>query len=304
MASPDSTGSTGGSGMSADLRAKAGILVEALPWLQRYRDAVVVIKYGGAAMIDSALADSWARDVVLLEHVGIQPVVVHGGGPALTRMMTRLGIETTFVDGHRTTTAESAEIAEMVLSGRLNKDVVARLNRAGIKAVGLSGTDAGMLRVKRHQPSGKDIGFVGEIESVDASALRLLLANGYVPVVSSTAAGEDGQPYNINADLVAGAIAASMKAEKLVFLSDVPGVLVDGQLAGTVSASEARRLIVSGQASGGMMPKLEAALSALAAGVPKVHLLDGRLPHALLLEIFTDSGVGTLVVPDGARGPA
>ena len=281
-----------------ELEARAGVLVEALPYLQRYRDAVVVIKYGGSAMGDAALADSWARDVVLLEHVGVQPLVVHGGGPALTRMMQRLGIETTFVDGHRMTTADSAELAEMVLSGRINKEVVARLNRAGGRAIGLSGTDASILRVRRHQPGGKDIGFVGQVDGVEAAPLRLLLEQGYVPVLSSTAADSMGQPHNINADLVAGAVAAAMKAEKLVFLSDVPGIMVDGELAQKVTASQARALVASGKASGGMMPKIEAALVALAAGVPRVHLVDGRLPHAILLEIFTDRGVGTLVVPD------
>ncbi len=281
-----------------ELEARARVLVEALPYLQRYREAVVVIKYGGAAMGEPALADSWARDVVLLEHVGIQPLVVHGGGPALTRMMERLGIETTFVDGHRMTSADSAELAEMVLSGRINKEVVARLNRAGARAIGLSGTDAGMLRVRRHQPGGKDIGFVGEVEAVETTPLGLLLERGYVPVLSSTAADGSGQPHNINADLVAGAVAAAMRAEKLVFLSDVPGIMVDGQLVERLTASEAAALVASGKASGGMMPKIAAALAAIAAGVPRVHMVDGRLPHALLLEIFTDRGVGTLLVPD------
>jgi acetylglutamate kinase len=296
--------SAGGAGDAheAGLRERAGILVEALPYMQQYRDAVVVIKYGGAAMVDAALADSWARDVVLLEHVGIQPLVVHGGGPALTRMMERLGIETQFVDGHRRTTAEGAELAEMVLSGRINKEVVARLNRAGAKAIGLSGTDARMLRVKKHLPGGHDIGFVGEVESVDLAPLALLLEKGFVPVLSSTAAGDDGQPYNINADVVAGAVAAAMHAEKLVFLSDVPGVLVDGRLVPTLSVPQARALLSSGEVSGGMRPKIEAALAAIAGGVPRVHLLDGRLPHALLLEIFTNQGVGTLIA-DAERAP-
>jgi acetylglutamate kinase len=213
-------------------------------------------------------------------------------------MMERLGIESKFVDGHRMTDADSAELAEMVLSGRINKQIVARLNLAGAKAVGLSGTDARMLRVRRLQPGGKDIGFVGEVEAVETAPLSLLLEKGYVPVLSSTAAGELGQPYNINADLVAGAVAAAMKAEKLVFLSDVPGVLVGGKLAEVLTVSRARDLLGSGEASGGMIPKLEAAISAIGAGVRRVHMLDGRLPHALLLEIFTDRGVGTLVVPD------
>jgi acetylglutamate kinase len=284
------------------LDARARVLVEALPYLQVFRGAIVVVKYGGAAMGDPALADSWARDVVLLEHVGIRPLVVHGGGPALTRTMERMGIESRFVEGHRVTSAESAEIAEMVLSGRINKDVVARLNRAGARAIGLSGTDAGMLRVERHRPSGLDIGYVGAVSAVDTEPLLLLLEKGYTPVLSSTAADRDGHPLNINADLVAGAIAGALRAAKLVFLSDVPGLLVEERLAEVVESSEARALLGGADVSGGMRPKLEAALAALAAGVPRVHLVDGRVRHALLLEIFTDHGVGTLLVPDGARG--
>lgn len=281
------------------LARRAEVLIEALPYLQQFRDARVVVKYGGAAMVDDALADSWARDVVLLEHVGLRPLVVHGGGPALTRIMKQMGIETRFVDGHRVTDAESAEIAVMVLSGHINKEVVSRLNRAGGTAVGLSGTDAGMLRVQRHRPGGKDIGFVGRVEAVDTRPLRVLLDNDYLPVLSSTAADGDGQPHNINADLVAGAVAGAMSATKLVFLSDTPGVLVGGKLQRVLSESEASELVERGEATGGMMPKIEAGLSALAAGVPRVHLVDGRMPHALLLEILTNKGVGTMLVRDG-----
>ena len=277
---------------------RADVLAQALPYLQQYRDEIVVVKYGGAAMGDDVLADKWARDVVLLEHVGLRPVVVHGGGPALTKTLARMGVETEFVEGQRVTSAESAQIAEMVLSGRINKEVVARLNRAGARAIGLSGTDAGLLRVKRHRPGGRDIGFVGEVERVDVAPLLLLLKNGYIPVLSSTAADAAGQPHNINADLVAGAVASALKAAKLVFLSDVPGVLVDGETRDVLSATEAQRLMETGDASGGMKPKLQAALSALAGGVERVHLVDGRLPHALLLEIFTDQGAGTLVLRD------
>jgi acetylglutamate kinase len=278
-----------------DLESRARVLTEALPYLRRFRGALVVVKYGGAAMIDDELANSWARDVVLLEHVGLQPVIVHGGGPALTRTMERMGIQTQFVDGHRVTDAESAEIAEMVLSGRINKQVVSRLHRAGGRAVGLSGTDAAMLHVRRHRPSGQDIGFVGLVEAVDTTPLRLLIESDYIPVLSSTAADSDGQPHNINADLVAGAVAAAMKATKLLFLSDIPGVLVDDTLRRKLSADEARELLEDGGATGGMLPKLNAALEALDAGVPQVHIIDGRQPHSLLLEILTDRGVGTLI---------
>jgi acetylglutamate kinase len=279
-----------------ELASRAKVLMEALPYLQQFRGALVVIKYGGAAMVDDDLADSWARDVVLLEHVGLLPLIVHGGGPALTRTMQRMGIETRFVDGHRVTDAESAEVAEMVLSGRINKQVVSRLQRAGGRAVGLSGTDAGMLRVRRHRPGGRDIGFVGVVDAVDTGPLRLLLENDYIPVLSSTAADVEGQTHNINADVVAGAVAAAMGASKLIFLSDVRGVMADGELCRTLDAGGVQKLLDAGEASGGMRPKLGAALEALAAGVPRVHLVDGRLPHALLLEILTDRGVGTLVV--------
>ena len=281
-----------------DLQERAKILTEALPYLRRFRGALIVVKYGGAAMVNDDLADSWARDVVLLEHVGLRPVIVHGGGPALTRTMERMGIQTKFIDGHRVTDAESAEVAEMVLSGRINKQVVSRLHRAGGRAVGLSGTDAAMLRVRRHRPSGRDIGFVGLVEAVDTTPLRLLLESDYLPVLSSTAADADGQPHNINADLVAGAVAAAMKARKLLFLSDIPGVLVDDALRNKLSQEEVRELLKSGAASGGMLPKLNAALEALEAGVPQVHIIDGRQPHSLLLEILTDRGVGTLIHRD------
>ena len=213
-----------------------------------------------------------------------------------------MGMETQFIDGHRVTDAESAEVAEMVLSGRINKQVVSRLHRAGGRAVGLSGTDAAMLRVRRHRPSGKDIGFVGLVEAVDTKPLRLLLESDYLPVLSSTAADSDGQPHNINADLVAGAVAAAMQATKLLFLSDIPGVLVDGELQPKLSQSEARKVLDGGGASGGMLPKLNAALEALESGVPQVHIIDGRQPHSLLLEILTDRGVGTLLFRDDLQG--
>lgn len=293
---------TSESGTDLDPADRAAVLVEALPYLRQFRGATVVVKYGGAAMVEDDLADCWARDVVLLEHVGMKPLVVHGGGPAMTRTMARMGIESTFVEGHRVTTAESAEVAEMVLSGRINKEVVSRLNRAGGRAVGLSGTDAGLMRVQRHRPGGRDIGFVGQVERVDPGPLELLLESGYTPVLSSTAADGTGQPFNINADSVAGAVAAAMNAVKLVFLTDVPGVLVDGDLASELNGAETRRLLESEDVSGGMRPKLEAALLALDGGVQRVHLVDGRMPNALLLEFFTDDGVGTLLTAGEAAG--
>ena len=277
------------------LAAKAAVLIEALPYLRRFRGATVVIKYGGAAMSEPALRDSFAEDVTLLEHVGLHPVVVHGGGPELTDTLRRLGIESQFVDGHRVTDAETADIAQMVLCGRVNKELVARLVRAGARAVGLSGTDAGLLRVRRLAPEGRDIGFVGTPESVDHAVLQALLERGFLPVVAPTADGPGGQVYNVNADLVAAAVAAALRAEKLVYLSDVPGLVLGGAIAERIAPADVRRALASGEATGGMRPKLEAALDAIATGVKRVHLVDGRVAHALLLEVFTRKGVGTLI---------
>jgi acetylglutamate kinase len=271
--------------------------------LRALRGAEVVIKYGGAVLSDAGLADSWARDVARLRGAGVRAVVVHGGGPALTRVLSRLGIECSFDDGHRVTTAEAAEVAEMVLSGRINKEVVARLVRAGVPALGLSGTDAALIRVRRHRPGGRDIGFVGEVEALDPAPLRLLLDHGFVPVISSTAAGADGRPYYINADLVAGAAAGALRARALVFLSDVPGVLRDGAVVPRLAASGARCALDDGTAAGGMRPKLRAALDALARGVPAVHLADGREPGALLRALLSPGGSGTAVVPDAEGRP-
>ena len=274
---------------------KANVLIEALPWLKRFNGATVVIKYGGAAMKEESLQDSFARDITLLNLVGLRPVVVHGGGPELTRILGRLGIETRFIEGHRVTDAATADVAQMVLSGRINKDLVARLVRAGSRAVGLSGADAGLLTVRRHVPDGNDIGFVGLPESVDPAILRTLLDNSYVPVISSTADGPGHQVHNVNADLVAAAVAVALKAQKLVYLTDVSGVLVDGNVRGRLTPPEVAHLIADGIVTGGMIPKLETAVQSLQAGVGQVHLIDGRVEHSLLIEVFTDMGLGTLV---------
>jgi acetylglutamate kinase len=260
---------------------------------------LLVVKYGGAAMGDEELAASWAGDVVQLGREGWRVLIVHGGGPALTRTIRRMGIETTFVDGHRVTDADTAEVAEMVLSGMVNKRVVCLLNRAGGRALGLSGTDAELLAVSPHRPGGRDIGFVGAVDSVNVEPLVLLLDNGYIPVLSSTASDSQGRPMNVNADSMAGAVAAALGASRLIFLSDVPGVLVGGQLQGVLSASGAAALLASGEAGGGMRPKLEAALKALAGGVPRVGLVDGRVRHILAGEVTAGGGLGTLVVGDG-----
>ena len=282
---------------SETLRAR--VLVEALPYLQRFRGAIIVVKYGGAAMTEERLADSFARDLTLLQHVGMRPVVVHGGGPAVSRTMERLGLEPKFVGGHRVTCPETAEVAEMVLCGKVNKALVARLVRAGAGAVGLSGTDGGLLRVRRHAPEGQDIGLVGHPEAVDPSVLLTLLEAGHLPVVAPTADGPGGTTHNVNADLVAGAIASALGARKLIYLTDVPGLLVGGEPVSCLKPAEARALLEDGTASGGMRPKLEASLDALEAGVPRVHMVDGRVEHALLLEILTDRGCGTLLCAEG-----
>lgn len=286
-----------------DLATRARTLVEALPYLRRFRGAIIVVKYGGAAMTRDSLADSFARDVTLLQHVGIHPVVVHGGGPAVSGTMERLGLEPRFVGGHRVTDAATAEVVEMVLCGKVNKNLVARLVRAGSQAVGLSGTDAGLLRVRRHAPDGVDIGQVGTPDEVDPSVLHTLLNAGHLPVIAPTADGPGEAVHNVNADLVAGAVASALGAAKLVYLSDVAGVLRDGRLVSRMNPSEAQAMLDDGTASGGMRPKLEAALAALEGGVPRVHLVDGRVEHALLVEILTDAGCGTLLSADLPESP-
>jgi acetylglutamate kinase len=279
-----------------ELLARAAAPPAGLERLAALRGAVVVVKYGGAAMVAPESAAAWAGDLVLLQQAGVRPVVVHGGGPALTRAMERMGVESRFVEGHRVTDADAAEIAEMVLSGRVNKQVVSLLQQAGGRAVGLSGTDAGTVRVVRHRPNDSDIGFVGLVDRVETGLLTLLIDNGYIPVISSTAADTSGQPHNINADVVAGAIAGALGAAEAVFLSDVPGVVVEGEVRSILTEEEAENLIGSGGVGGGMLPKMEAAVAALRAGVPRVHLVDGRARHALVRELLSDHGIGTLVV--------
>ncbi len=287
-----------------EVLARAAAPPAALRHLEELAGHVLVVKYGGAAMTSPEKAARWARDLVLLHEVGVRPLVVHGGGPALTSAMARMGIETSFVDGHRVTNADAAEVAEMVLSGRVNKQVVSLLQRAGGKAVGLSGTDGGMIVVGRHRPGGTDVGFVGRVDALDTGLLWLLLENGYIPVVSSTAADPSGQPHNINADVVTGAVAGAVGATEAVFLSDVAGVMADGVLQRRLTASEAEDLVAAGVAGGGMRPKVEAAIAALGAGVDRVHLIDGRERHALLREILSDQGLGTIIVPDPVEAEA
>ena len=291
-------------------QAKAATLIEALPWLDRFHGQTVVIKYGGHAMTDEALRRAFAQDVVFLRYAGLRPVVVHGGGPQISAHLARLGLESTFTAGLRVTTPETMDVVRMVLTGQVNRDVVGLINRHGPFAVGMSGEDANLFTASRRHAmvdgAPVDIGLVGEIDAVDPGAVRVLLADGRVPVVSSVARGTGGEIYNVNADTAAGALAVALVAAKLVVLTDVEGLYADwsagdGQPRDVISLLTAAELeqLQPGLTSG-MIPKMEACLRAVRGGVPQAHVLDGRLPHSVLLEIFTDSGIGTMVVPDAA----
>jgi acetylglutamate kinase len=287
----------------------AATLVEALPYMRRFSGATFVIKYGGHAMGSAALAEDFARDVVLLKQVGINPVVVHGGGPQIKSMLDRLKIKSEFVEGLRVTDAATVEIVEMVLAGSINKQIVTAIHAAGGDAVGMSGKhgrliEATKLTRTRRDPGSHieevlDLGFVGEPSRIRAEVLKAFEGTQIVPVIAPIGWGHDGHTYNINADTVAGAIAGALHARKLILLTDVEGVLdADGQLISQLSMSAAERMLASGTASGGMIPKLQTCLAALRSGVGAVHILDGRLPHVLLLETFTEAGVGTKIDPD------
>jgi acetylglutamate kinase len=283
-----------------DPRTRAQVLTEALPYLRRYAGKTFVIKYGGAAMVDEGLKQSVMQDVVLMHYVGLRPVLVHGGGPEITEAMKKTGKEPTFINGLRVTDAETVEIVEMVLAGKTNKGIVALLQRQGGKAVGLSGKDGDLIVARRMRPDGVDLGFVGEVTEIHPELLQILSREDYIPVISSVAVGPDGETLNINADHVAGRIAGELQAEKLMLLTDVAGILADvkdpSSLISEMDATRARALIQSGAVDKGMIPKVEACLMALEGGVPRAHILDGRTPHALLTEVFTDSGVGTMIV--------
>ena len=286
-----------------DAAQRAAILVEALPYIQEFAGRIVVVKLGGHAMVDDDLAESFAADIVLLRAVGLRPVVVHGGGPQIGDMMTRLGKEPAFVDGLRVTDAETLDIARMVLGGRVSRDVVGAINRHDHLAVGLSGEDAGLITASPRDPS---LGFVGDVVQVDRAILDTLLDRGFIPVISTTAADAAGQPYNVNADSAAIAIAEALSAEKLIFLTDVAGVLTDigdpTSLISRLSATRARLLIADGVVAGGMIPKVEACLAAVDGGVGSAHILDGRIPHVVLLELLTDAGVGTMITRTDGGG--
>jgi acetylglutamate kinase len=282
---------------------KAATLIEALPWLSRFHGAIIVIKYGGHAMTDEELRANFAQDLVFLRQAGLRPVVVHGGGPQVTQTLERLGIESTFTAGLRVTTPESIDVVRMVLTGKVNKDIVGLVNRHGPFAVGLSGEDANLFTAERKPAivDGEpvDIGLVGEITQTDPGAVRALLADGRIPVISSVARSTGGEVYNVNADTAAAALAVSLGAAKFVVLTDVAGLYrewpSDGDPISQLGADELEKLLPDLQA--GMIPKMEACLTAVRGGVPNAHVLDGRLAHAILLEIFTDSGIGTMVVP-------
>jgi acetylglutamate kinase len=282
-----------------ELIRKANTLVEALPYIRAFFDRTVVIKYGGAAMENDQLKASFAKDVTLLRFIGLRPVIVHGGGPQIGQLLTRLGKKSEFVDGVRVTDEETMEVVEMVLGGQINAEIVSLIGEAGGRAIGLTGKDAGgFLRVKRlFGPAGRDLGRVGTPERVDVSLIKTLTRDGFIPVIAPVGVDADGDTHNVNADTAAGAIAEALAAEKLILLTDVEGVLDDeNQLIHQMTASEVGRAIADGTVKGGMIPKLECAVHAIDRGVTAAHIIDGRVPHALLLEIFTDGGVGTKLV--------
>jgi acetylglutamate kinase len=280
------------------------VLSEALPYIQQFAGRTVVVKYGGAAMKDSTLKDKVIRDIVFLSYVGLRPIVVHGGGPEINSWLDKLGIEPQFRNGLRVTDAATMDVVEMVLVGRVNKEIVSLINRAGGSAVGLCGKDGNLIKAR---PQGQEgIGFVGEVTNMDVNILEALVKNGYIPVVSSVAADETGQAYNINADTAAGELAAALGAEKLILLTDTPGILKEykdpSSLLHKLDIQQARELIAQGVVSGGMIPKVNCCVRSLAQGVHAAHIIDGRIPHALLLEIFTDSGIGSMIVASEFMG--
>ena len=282
---------------------KAAIIAEALPYIRRFQDKTLVIKYGGNAMTDPHLKECFARDVVLLKLVGFNPVVVHGGGPQIETMLTRVGKKGEFIQGMRVTDAETMELVEMVLGGQVNKEIVSLINQAGGKAVGLTGKDSGFIRAKKLKMENKDvpgdlidIGQVGDITQIDPSLISFLDKGDFIPVIAPIGVGEQGESYNINADVVAGKLAEILKAEKLVLLTNTPGVLdKSGKLLTCLTPRDIDGLVADGTLSGGMLPKIASALDAARNGVKSVHIIDGRVEHCLLLEILTDHGVGTMI---------
>ena len=291
----------------------AQVLTEALPYIQRFTGKTIVVKFGGNAMVDQELHDSFARDVVLMKLVGMNPVVVHGGGPQIGSLLEKLNIHTEFVDGMRVTDAQTMDVVEMVLGGSVNKEIVSSINRSGGKAIGVTGKDGQLIRarklkVTRNSPGVTaseiiDIGHVGEVEQIDTQVLDLITGSDFIPVIAPIGVGEDGSTYNINADLVAGKIAQVMQAEKLMLLTNVSGLLdKEGDILTGLTTGQVDDLIDDGTISGGMLPKIGCALDAVKSGVASAHIIDGRVPHAVLLEVFTDEGIGTLITNRRSSG--
>lgn len=284
-----------------DLLAKAEILTEALPWIKATWGDTVVVKYGGAAMTDPSLREMVASDLVLMKLVGINPVIVHGGGPEITSLMERLDMPVEFHDGMRVTDDATMDIVKMVLVGKVNKELVSAINRHGRLAVGISGDDGNLIKAR---PVSERLGRVGSVDSIDTTVVTNLIADGFIPVVASVGYGDDGGSYNINADLVAGDLAAALGAAKVIFLTDVDGLYADladrSTLISALSLQQAEDLIASDELSSGMIPKIAACAHALRGGVPRAHILNGHVPHAVLLEVYTDEGVGTMITADGA----
>ena len=289
-----------------EAQVRAEVLARALPYLRRYAGDTIVVKYGGSAMVDTSLSSAFGHDIALLKQVGINPVVVHGGGPQISAMLKRLQIESTFIDGLRVTDAAMIDVIEMVLAGKVNKQVAGLINRAGALAVGISGMDGGLISARRLERRARengvetdrllDLGFVGEPTRIDPRVIYALSGSGLIPVIAPVGSGENGETYNINADTAAGAIAGAVNASRLLMLTDVPGVLDEnGNLIPELTAEDARRGIASGMISGGMIPKVETCLAAVKAGAKAAVILDGRVPHACLLELFTEAGLGTLI---------
>jgi len=287
---------------------RARTLIEALPYIRSFQGTRIVIKYGGSAMTDDRLKECFAEDVALLSFVGVKPIIVHGGGPQIGELLEKIGKESRFVRGLRVTDEETMDVVEMVLVAKVNKDVVSMINRHGGRAVGISGRDGSFIKARKAGPANLaegdvDLGLVGDVESIDPDLIASLEERGFIPVIAPVGAGPDGKPYNINADTAAGALSASLAAEKFVLLTDVAGVLdARGELIRSVSEDEAETLIQDGVAAGGMIPKIKCCLGALRGAVPKAHIIDGRVPHALVLEILTDQGIGTEIVRERAPG--
>jgi acetylglutamate kinase len=283
---------------------KANILIEALPYIRRFYQQTVVIKYGGHAMVAEELKESFAQDIVLMKYIGIHPVVVHGGGPQIGRMLERIGIQSDFCAGMRVTDADTMDIVEMVLAGKINKEIVSLVNRHGGQAIGLSGKDGKLIEARKHHvfryqgddrpPEIIDIGLVGEVQRINVEILEVLEKSNIIPIIAPVGMGENGETYNINADLVAGHIAGALKAKKLILMTDVAGVLnKEGELISSMTVAEAADALQDETLRGGMIPKVQCSIDAVQAGAKKVHIVDGRIPHAVLLEMFTDAGIGT-----------